>query len=232
MDLPHGVRAGEEGRLVPHDLLVRPREPLVEKVVEGEPGKVGEVIVGVLPASPHGPLRPEPEVPGVGDGAGERARRHVSLDLPEVLPVPLLADKSPLPQAQHLRVRAEEPRQPRGSGLPVAHDKEDRRASLQDRPPNPTLPPLAFPPGSVLKLFGPRRAPGRRPCLGFRGEVGAEPAQDLHAFEQVGSGIRTLLGLALLYRETSTKRCPTQRRRAGSLRPYRPAGSARASGRT
>ena len=80
-----------------------------------------------------------------------------------------------------------------------------------------SLPPLAFPPGLALGLFGPRRPRGRP--LGFRGVVGAEPVQDLHAVEQVGSGILALLGLALLYRETSTKERATQRPCGGAPAP-------------
>jgi len=215
VDLPHGVRAGEEGRLVPHDPLVRSREPLVDKVVEGQPGKVGEVIVGVPPAPPHGPLRPESEVPAVGDGAGERPGRHARLHLPEVLPGPLPADEPPLPQAQHLRVRAEEPRQPRGAGLPVAHDKEDRSAPLQDRPPNPPLPPLAFPGAApealrttttarTLLLRVPERN-RRRACAG------------ISCFRTGGIGHPCAPRPRSTCRETSTKRCPTQRRRAGDF---------------
>ncbi len=224
MDLPHGVRARQEGRLVAHDLLARAGEPLVEKVVEGQPRQVGEVIVGVPPAPPHGPLRPEPEVPAVGDGARERPGRHVRLNLPEVLPVPLPADEPSLPQAQHLRVRAEEPRDPRRAGLPVAHDEEDRRANLQDRPADPSLPPPRPLAGPALRVS--RRPPGRRPRFGFWREVGAEPAQDLHAGERVGSGIRALLGLALTTGRLVRRGAQRNDGAKGNLRPYRPTGPA------
>ena len=165
----------------------------------------------------------------VGDGAGERPGRHVRLNLPQVLPVPFSADKPSLPQAQHLRVRAEKTREPRDAGLPVAHDKKTvGRPSRIGRRTHRFRPWRS--PGPLLKLFGPQRPPGRS-CFGFRREIGAEPTQqDLYAFEQVGSGIRALLGLALLYRETSIRR--GAQRNDGARGIFMPLSTRRLCGRS